>query len=156
MTAATLLSFLKATCQILLLAVPVYYLLGKDDWQVARVVAEEYFYTISQLIPHKNFPTLVKVMAEIKKNHPELPQKLYISGISGNGHMIHGHAGGRIGLIHRVIGKGGTREFREGNRHASGIGGYHREQCGGYPLALSAVVTRSCAGNCCCYQRLCR
>lgn len=48
-------------------------------------IEEEYFYTISQLIPHKNFPTLVKVMAEIKKNHPELPQKLYISGISGNG-----------------------------------------------------------------------
>lgn len=45
----------------------------------------EYFYTISQLIPHKNFPTLVKLMAEIRKNHPELPQKLYTSGISGNG-----------------------------------------------------------------------
>lgn len=45
----------------------------------------EYFYTISQLIPHKNFPTLVKLMAEIRKNHPELPQKLYLSGISGNG-----------------------------------------------------------------------
>ena len=45
----------------------------------------EYFYTISQMIPHKNFPTLVKIMAEVKKNHPELPQRLYISGISGNG-----------------------------------------------------------------------
>ena len=45
----------------------------------------EYFYSISQMIPHKNFPTLVKLMAEIRKNHPELPQKLYISGISGNG-----------------------------------------------------------------------
>ncbi len=27
--------------------VPVFYLLGKDDWQVARVVAEEYFDTIN-------------------------------------------------------------------------------------------------------------
>ncbi len=45
----------------------------------------DYFYSISQMIPHKNFPTLVKLMAEIRKNHPELPQKLYISGISGNG-----------------------------------------------------------------------
>ena len=45
----------------------------------------DYFYTISQLIPHKNFPTLVKLMAEVRKNHPELPQKLYTSGISGNG-----------------------------------------------------------------------
>lgn len=45
----------------------------------------DYFYTISQMIPHKNFPTLVKIMAEVKKNHPELPQRLYISGISGNG-----------------------------------------------------------------------
>ena len=45
----------------------------------------DYFYSISQMIPHKNFPTLVKLMAEIRKNHPELPQRLYISGISGNG-----------------------------------------------------------------------
>ncbi len=45
----------------------------------------DYFYSISQMIPHKNFPTLVKLMAENRKNHPELPQKLYISGISGNG-----------------------------------------------------------------------
>lgn len=48
-------------------------------------ISGDYFYTISQMIPHKNFPTLVKIMAEVKKNHPELPQKLYISGISGNG-----------------------------------------------------------------------
>lgn len=46
---------------------------------------EPYYYTMSQMIPHKNMPTLVKVMVLIRKEHPELPQKLLVSGISGNG-----------------------------------------------------------------------
>ena len=46
---------------------------------------EPYFYTISQMIPNKNMTTLVKLMALIKEKYPELPHKLLVSGISGNG-----------------------------------------------------------------------
>ncbi len=56
-----------------------------NDFCKKYSIEDDYFYSISQMIPHKNSPTLVKLMAEIRKNHPELPQKLYISGISGNG-----------------------------------------------------------------------
>lgn len=44
----------------------------------------KYFYTVSQLIPHKNILTLVKVMANIKEKKNNLPCKLLISGINGN------------------------------------------------------------------------
>lgn len=43
----------------------------------------EYYYTISQLIPHKNLMTLVSVMEKIKKEKLSLPHKLLISGVSG-------------------------------------------------------------------------
>ncbi len=50
-----------------------------------------YYYTVSQNIPHKNFVTLIKVIAEIKKRQEKsdpscvgLPTKLLVSGISGN------------------------------------------------------------------------
>lgn len=43
----------------------------------------EYYYTLSQLIPHKNLMTLVSVMEKIKKDHLELPHRLLISGVSG-------------------------------------------------------------------------
>ena len=44
----------------------------------------EYYYTVSQNIPHKNFATLVKVIAKIKEQKQDLPAKLLVSGISGN------------------------------------------------------------------------
>ncbi|WP_035765250.1 glycosyltransferase family 4 protein [Butyrivibrio sp. NC2002] len=47
------------------------------------ISAGQYYYTLSQNIPHKNFKTLVKVMAKIK-SEGDLPQKLLVSGISGN------------------------------------------------------------------------
>jgi glycosyltransferase involved in cell wall biosynthesis len=43
----------------------------------------EYYYTVSQLIPHKNLNTLIEVMARIKENRLPLPGKLLISGVNG-------------------------------------------------------------------------
>lgn len=45
---------------------------------------KEYYYTISQLIPHKNLKTLILVMAKIKSNGTELPTRLIISGGHGS------------------------------------------------------------------------
>ncbi len=44
----------------------------------------EYYYSASQLIPHKNFITLIKVFEKIKKEGADLPCKLVVSGIRGN------------------------------------------------------------------------
>ncbi len=41
-----------------------------------------YYYTVGQLIPHKNIATLLRVMAILKER--KTPEKLLISGISGN------------------------------------------------------------------------
>lgn len=52
---------------------------------VAYGVAEKaYYYTVGQLIPHKNIGTLLKVMKKIAEEKLHLPQKLLISGINGN------------------------------------------------------------------------
>lgn len=42
-----------------------------------------YYYTIAQLIPHKNLNTLIEVMWQIKDRAIELPGKLLISGVGG-------------------------------------------------------------------------
>lgn len=44
---------------------------------------DNYFYTVSSMHKHKNLMTLLNVMKEIKYAHPNLPQKLLISGIGG-------------------------------------------------------------------------
>ena len=44
----------------------------------------EYYYSVSQLIPHKNFATLVKVIEKIVRDDIDLPKKLLVSGINGN------------------------------------------------------------------------
>lgn len=58
------------------------------DFKVLRdrygIEEKRFFYTVSQLIPHKNLTTLFKVMRRIKEHEKELPQKLLISGIGGN------------------------------------------------------------------------
>ena len=41
-----------------------------------------YYYTVGQLIPHKNIGTLLRVMSKLKQQHT--PEILLISGISGN------------------------------------------------------------------------
>ena len=44
----------------------------------------EYYYTVAQMIPHKNLETLIRVMAELQKRQSSLPLRLLVSGISGN------------------------------------------------------------------------
>lgn len=43
-----------------------------------------YFYTVSQMIPHKNLSTLIKVMEKVVGSKVTLPEKLVISGVNGN------------------------------------------------------------------------
>lgn len=49
------------------------------------IVENEYYYTVSQLIPHKNLDTLIEVMRQIKENKIALPCRLLISGVNGEG-----------------------------------------------------------------------
>ncbi len=44
---------------------------------------KEYYYTVSQLIPHKNLDTLIEVMRRIRERGIELPCRLLISGVNG-------------------------------------------------------------------------
>lgn len=44
----------------------------------------EYYYTVAQMIPHKNLETLIRVMVELRKRKSGLPLRLLVSGISGN------------------------------------------------------------------------
>lgn len=44
----------------------------------------EYYYTVAQMIPHKNLETLIRVMAQLKQRETNLPKRLLVSGISGN------------------------------------------------------------------------
>lgn len=44
---------------------------------------KNFFYTVSQLIPHKNLITLIKAMKRIVECKPNLPHKLVISGVNG-------------------------------------------------------------------------
>ncbi len=66
-------------------------LIKKDEVADFAILKERYgveekrfFYTVSQLIPHKNIITLIKMMKHIREHEPDLPQKLLISGINGN------------------------------------------------------------------------
>lgn len=47
------------------------------------VEENEYYYTVAQLIPHKNLDTLIEVMRRIKEQEIELPGRLLISGVNG-------------------------------------------------------------------------
>lgn len=46
---------------------------------------KEYYYTVSQMIPHKNLETLLAVMERIKREQIDLPHRLLISGVNGEG-----------------------------------------------------------------------
>ncbi len=48
-----------------------------------HIEENEYYYTIAQLIPHKNLDTIIEVMARIKEKAVDLPKKLLISGVGG-------------------------------------------------------------------------
>lgn len=47
------------------------------------VSKKEYYYTVSQLIPHKNLDTIIEVMRQIKEQKINLPSRLLISGVNG-------------------------------------------------------------------------
>lgn len=47
------------------------------------VSEKEYYYTVSQLIPHKNLDTIIEVMRRIKEQKIDLPSRLLISGVNG-------------------------------------------------------------------------
>ncbi len=47
------------------------------------VAENEYYYTVSQLIPHKNLDTIIEVMGQIKEQKIDLPGRLLISGVNG-------------------------------------------------------------------------
>lgn len=51
--------------------------------QKYRVKEKQFYYTVSQLIPHKNLNTLIEVMSAIKEKNIELPHQLLISGVNG-------------------------------------------------------------------------
>lgn len=48
-----------------------------------KVTENEYYYTVAQLIPHKNLGTLIEVMNRIKEQKIDLPGRLLISGVNG-------------------------------------------------------------------------
>lgn len=47
----------------------------------------EYYYTVSQLIPHKNLETVIEVMRRIKERRINLPCRLLISGVNGESRL---------------------------------------------------------------------
>lgn len=49
-----------------------------------KIADGAYYYTVAQMIPHKNLETLIRVMAELKRRQSNLPMRLLVSGISGN------------------------------------------------------------------------
>ena len=67
---------------------PVNLLVDKEDWETAEqkygIERNQYYYTIGQIIPHKNIDTLIRVFDQIKKEKGDIPDKLLVSGISGN------------------------------------------------------------------------
>lgn len=48
------------------------------------VEKKNFFYTVSQMIPHKNLSTLIQVLEKIVFSRISLPSKLVISGVSGS------------------------------------------------------------------------
>ena len=60
------------------------------DFELLRekyhIEKKQFFYTVSQMIPHKNLRTLIDMMSRIVNNRKEatLPNKLVISGVNGN------------------------------------------------------------------------
>lgn len=48
-----------------------------------QIQENNYYYTVAQLIPHKNLDTLIEVMSRIKERQLALSRKLLISGVNG-------------------------------------------------------------------------
>lgn len=47
------------------------------------VTEKGFYYTVAQLIPHKNLSTLIEVMCRIREQKTDLPCRLLISGVNG-------------------------------------------------------------------------
>lgn len=62
---------------------------------------KEYYYTVSQLIPHKNLDTIIEVIKQIKERSIQLPCRLLISGVNGES---------RTKLEAQIVGKGLEKE----------------------------------------------
>lgn len=48
------------------------------------VEEKKYFYTVSQMIPHKNLDTIIRMMEKLVHSDTDLPKKLLISGVNGS------------------------------------------------------------------------
>lgn len=64
--------------------------IDKDNIKDAEFIKEkyglkkdEYYFTVSSLLPHKNIGTLLEIMREIKEKNYDLPNKLIVSGVGG-------------------------------------------------------------------------
>lgn len=59
-----------------------------EDFEILQkrygIEKNNFYYTVAQMIPHKNVGTLLKVIEKIKATRQGLPDKLVISGINGN------------------------------------------------------------------------
>lgn len=69
--------------------------INRDDAVSIEVLQQKYdiqekgyYYTVAQMIPHKNLDTLIGVMECIKKEEINLPRKLLISGVNGSSRQI--------------------------------------------------------------------
>lgn len=67
-----------------------------------RIEERAYYYTVAQMIPHKNLETLLAVMEQIKREQEDLPCRLLISGVNG---------AGREALERRISERGLEREI---------------------------------------------
>lgn len=53
-----------------------------------HVEEEMFYYTVAQLIPHKNLDTLIDVIEQIKERKIDIPCKLLISGVNGESRSV--------------------------------------------------------------------
>lgn len=49
-----------------------------------HITRGEFYYTVSQMIPHKNLMTLIRMIEKLSVSEIELPKKLVISGVNGS------------------------------------------------------------------------
>ncbi len=55
----------------------------KDIEETFKINKKNYYYTVAQLLPHKNLETLLYVIKEIKEKEINVPNTLVISGVGG-------------------------------------------------------------------------
>lgn len=53
--------------------------------QKYNLKSKNFYYTVAQMIPHKNLKTLIMIIDKIKREKINLPTTLVITGINGNG-----------------------------------------------------------------------